>query len=650
MVVVKLELLIIHKIQVEWGSYLIPILVFSPFSFIFLLKEYYLSLIVRLQMKYLVAIFLFCLTLSSVGQSQNEKLAYQYFASKQYEKAAVLYKDLHKDQTLKKYYAPLLKSYLFLERFKEAEKLVKRQIKKNPERIEYRIDQGLVYEQWGKESKANKAYENTIDDLMPNVNTILSVGNAFYKNGKYDYAVKAYKRGSKLLDGDYPFSFELAKVYEAQGNLTKMSQSLLEVMDFGDAYLESVKSALSTLFADDVSGKRKKVLQKELLSKVQKNPSNNGLTELLIWFYLQEEKFNAALIHSKAMDKRNEEDGSRIIKLADVCVQNDEYSIAIKAYQYLLGKDDESYYSRRARVELVKTLNLKLEKDPNSNQDDVLELCKNYKEALLELGENSFTIDLMRGYAKILAFRLNQVDDAKTFLNKCIGMKRAKKTDVAKCKIALGDIYVMEDEVWEAALLYGQVNQDFKEDQIGHEAKLRSAKAYFYTGEFEWSKAQLDVLKASTTKLISNDAMLLSILISDNTAMDTSTVPLEMFAQADLYYFQQKDSFVLDIADSIVSKFPENLTLLDDVYFLKAKVYVKQKNWKLALENYQKAVDFEDLLKDDALFEMGVIYEKILNQPNEALKCFERIVLEHEDSIYSIEARKHYRRLRGDRI
>lgn len=614
------------------------------------MKEYYLSAIVRLEMKYSIILVLFLSSLISFSQDQNEKLAYQYFAGKQYEKAVVLYADLHKDEALKRYYDPLLQSYLFLERYKEAEKLVKKQIKAFPEHIELRIDQGLVYEQWGKESKSKKAYDNTIDDLIQNVNTILSVGNAFYKLGKYEYAIKTYKKGSKLLDGNYPFSFELAKVYEAQGNLTKMSQSLLGVMEFGDEYLESVKNALSTMLVDDVSGKRRRVFQKELLVKVQKDPSNNGLTELLIWFYLQEKKFNAALLHSKAMDKRNDEGGSRIIELADICVQNKEYGIAIKGYQYLLDKKDDSYYSRRARVELVKTLNLKLENDPNSNQDDVLQLANNYKEALLELGENAYTVDLMRGYAHLLAFRLNKVVEAKAYLNQCIAMKRAKTTAKAHCKIELGDIYVMEDEVWEAALLYGQVNQDFKEDEIGHEAKLRAAKAYFYVGEFEWSKAQLDVLKASTTKLISNDAMILSIIISDNLAMDTSTAALQMYAKADLYYFQQKDSLVLDLCDTILSRFPDNLTLLDDVYFMKAKVFEKQKKWQKAIENYQKAVDFQDLLKDDALFEMGVIYEKILYQNDKALKCFEMIVLEHEDSIYSIEARKHFRRLRGDRI
>jgi tetratricopeptide (TPR) repeat protein len=595
------------------------------------------------------AIFLF-ISAIVFGQSQNEKLAYQYFSGKQFEKAVILYADLHKKEALSKFYTPLLKSYLFLERFKDAEKLVKRHAKKNPERIDLGIDLGYVYEQWGKLKKAKKSYENTIDEMLPNTNVILNVGNGFYKRGKYEYAIKAYLKGKKLLDGDYPFAFELAKVYEAQGNITKVSQSLIGILDFGEAYLESVKNALSTFFTGNSNEKRKKVVQKELLSKIQRNPDNIGLSELLIWFYLQDKKFNSAFIHSKALDKRNDERGRRMMKLASICVQNKAYKVAVKSYQYLIDKGDNSNYYRTARLDLVKVLNLKLVEDPSSSIEDVEHLRKSYKDALGELGENAFTIDLMRGYAHMLAFNLGETTEAKEYLNKCIGLQRAKKTQRAKCKIELADIYVVENEVWEAVLLYGQVNQDFKDDEIGHSAKLKSAKAYYYTGEFEWAKAQLDVLKASTTKLISNDAMQLSILISDNLAIDTSTVPLKMYAQADLYSYQKNDSMALDYCDSILAKFPKNATLLDDVYFLKAKIKIRNKQWELAIANFQKAVDYQDLLKDDALFEMGMIYDKILKQPEKALSCFEAIILEHEDSIYSIEARKHFRRLRGDKI
>ena len=265
-----------------------------------------------------------------------------------------------------------------------------------------------------------------------------------------------------------------------------------------------------------------------------------------------------------------------------------------------------------------------------------------------ELGRNAYTIDLIAGYAQILAFKLNQTEKAKQELESALKIARAQPQEIANCKLILGDIYVKENEVWEAALLYGQVNQDFKEDIIGHKAKLRTAKAYFYTGEFEWAKSQLDVLKASTTKLIANDALQLSVLISDNLGMDTSTAALKIYALADLYKFQNNDSLAILACNNVLDSFPENITLLDDAYFMKAKIYTQNKKWDLALESYQKAVEYNDLLKDDALFEMGVIYQNILNSPDKAIKCFEEIVLEHQDSFYSVEARKNYRTLRGD--
>jgi hypothetical protein len=44
----------------------------------------------------------------------------------------------------------------------------------------------------------------------------------------------------------------------------------------------------------------------------------------------------------------------------------------------------------------------------------------------------------------------------------------------------------------------------------------------YYTGDFNWARRQLDILKAATTQLIANDALNLSLLISDNLNADSS--------------------------------------------------------------------------------------------------------------------------------
>ena len=111
---------------------------------------------------------------------------------------------------------------------------------------------------------------------------------------------------------------------------------------------------------------------------------------------------------------------------------------------------------------------------------------------------------------------------------------------MAECKIQYADILLLSDKIWDALLYYSQVENDFKESPIGHRAKFKRAKIAYYQGDFNWAQAQLDVLKSSTSKLISNDAMDLSLLITDNYNLDTIDKPMIQFAKGDLLCFQKK--------------------------------------------------------------------------------------------------------------
>ena len=82
-------------------------------------------------MRHTCIVLLFLIANLGYTQSQEEQLAYQYFSNKQYEKAIVIYKNLYKESPKREFYESLITSYLFLERYKEAEKLVKNYIKKN---------------------------------------------------------------------------------------------------------------------------------------------------------------------------------------------------------------------------------------------------------------------------------------------------------------------------------------------------------------------------------------------------------------------------------------------------------------------------------------------------------------------------------------
>ena len=92
-------------------------------------------------------------------------------------------------------------------------------------------------------------------------------------------------------------------------------------------------------------------------------------------------------------------------------------------------------------------------------------------------------------------------------------------------------------------MYYSQVEKDFKHEVIGQEAKFKKIKIDYYTGKFNWAQAQLNILKQSTSKLIANNAMELSLLISDNLNLDTTQLTLQIYANAELLIFQNKYNF-----------------------------------------------------------------------------------------------------------
>jgi tetratricopeptide (TPR) repeat protein len=229
-------------------------------------------------------------------------------------------------------------------------------------------------------------------------------------------------------------------------------------------------------------------------------------------------------------------------------------------------------------------------------------------------------------------------------------MPRVDRILQANCKLELADFYIMKGEVWEALLLYGQVDIDFLQEPLGQEAKFRNAKLSYYLGEFEWAKAQLDILKSATTQLIANNALELSLLIQDNT-VDSILEPLQLFAQADLFFVQKNYTRSLEILDSLLLLYPKHV-LTDDILFKKAQIYASNKLFEKAATYYQQVYqEFgSDILGDNALYQLAKLNQKQLNNPKEALKYYETFLNNYSGSFFLTDCRKQYRLLRGDLI
>ena len=593
--------------------------------------------------------FIFIAATSFAQDNVEQNLAFQYYQEGEYEKAVDLFEELYnKDPGSNVFYRYLYNSLIYTKRYEELEKIIKKNIKKSPENLSHVVDLGNLYIQQGNLSKGKAQFNEAVKELQPNETQIIQLANSFINYKEFGLAAETYEKGQKLTGDSYLFSLELAELYEQLDEAKKSIGYYLNYLDMNSKDVQSVKNQLQSViykkpFADE--------FQSQLLSRIQKYPQIIVYPELLIWHYIQQQKFKAALIQSKALDKRLNENGYRLINLARVAEKEKDYDTAIESYQYVIGRGKGGALYMKARQELLATYKSKITSSLDYTQEDLVKLDTEFDKFIDEFGVNRNTANTIREKAQLQAFYLDNYDEAISLLEDLLNYPQIDKQLKGEFKLELGDFYIMKGEIWESALLYGQVDKEFKDEPLGEMARFKNAKLSYYKSEFEWAQAQLDVLKASTSELISNDALHLSVFIMDNLGLDTTLYPMQMFAKADLLYYQNKLDDALSTLDSVTRIFPDH-SLADDIYYTKANIYIKKQDWAQAAKYLQKVIDqfSDDLLGDDATFSLAEIYQYKLNDKEKAQQLYQDLIFKYKDSIYLVESRKRYRGLRGDQL
>jgi tetratricopeptide (TPR) repeat protein len=581
----------------------------------------------------------------------DEQLAAQYFQQNDFEKAILYYEKLYRRQPTDYYYEQLFKSHVGLNDLEAAEKLVKEHSKRRNDDPRFPIDLGSLYRMAGQNDKAAKEFDKALKLIKPDQGSIRQVANAFTRVNELDLALAAYDRGHKILKDGQSFHFEMANIHAMKGDVQKMVTAFMDLLASNEAYLQSVQNSLSRYMDFETADQRSEILRTELLRRIQKDPQRTIFNELLVWMYIQQQDLQAAFIQSKALDKRLDEGGLRLMELARIALANADFGTAFKCYEYVLGLSRNDNVYIQARIGAVKTRYAQLTTTPEPARADLEDLDQRAMNTIQELGLNKQTIDLLRDRAQLKAFYLNDHQGAIGLLEEGIRLGQIDPKTRAQLKLDLGDVHLLNGDIWEASLLYSQVDLDFKYDVIGHEARLRNAKVSFYAGDFLWSQAQLQVLKASTSKLIANDAMELSLRITDNLGLDSNATPLSFFARAELLRFQHRYDEALAVLDSLNTEYPIH-SLGDDVLYERFRIAYARHQYTTAAGHLEKLLELYplDILVDNALIDLGRLYEDKLEDPEKAKQFYERLLFEQTGSIFVPEARERFRRMRGDKL
>ena len=591
-----------------------------------------------------------CMLISffAIAQKDEQNLAFQYYVNGEYNKAISIYQELNKERFSVAHYNPYFSSLLKTEQYKKAEKLAKKVAKIYPNSLSYQLEVGIAQQKGGNTKKADRTLKKIFENLTGQKSQAINLANTFRRYEMYGDALRVYLLSQKLNDKSN-FGTQKAQLYADLDNMDLMIVEYLDELKRNPKQKKMIFAKIQFFLNNDgiKSESNYQLVKKQLLPFVRQEQYRTDFSELLIWLFMQNAQYEMAFRQAKSLDKRTDASGDRVFDLAETFLDKQYYDLAIKAYEHVIQKGINNLLFIDANINKLyaKTKSLKSKNKDFSLLDD------EYKSLIEQLGESKSTVLLLSNYAHFKAFYMHDLLAAETILLSAMDVIGIDKYDLAECKLEYADVQLLLGNIWESLLYYSQVEKDFKENPIGHQAKLRRAKIAYYQGDFNWAQAQLGILKASTSKLIANDAMDLSLLIIDNLNLDTSTVAMKIFATADLLFYQQRYAEAIAKYDSVITVFPGH-TLSDEIYMRKAEIYMQLNNTDMVLKMYSKIVtDWNyDILADDALYKMAKLYDKTLINPGKAMELYERIMLEHNSSIFVAEARKRFRFLRGDNL
>ncbi|MCD0487711.1 hypothetical protein LPB86_05695 [Pedobacter sp. MC2016-14] len=508
------------------------------------------------------------------------------------------------------------------------------------------IDKVVLLRRAGKEPDAKKATAVFLNNLPKDEFQIRELAGYCFQSQSVDLAISIFLEGRKILQNNQAFAYELLRIYQLKKDKNMLAEEFINALETMPEMLIETPTILGSTFETKTDYQ---ILEPALLKKIKKKPNDETYYKLLIWNYLQQQNYESALTQLIAQDKRIHGEGAPLYNAISSFVAGQAYATATKAYQYLLSKGKENEYYLNAKVELI---NLRFKQLESSTSNAAIrDLATQYESIFNEYGKNLQTLFAIKKWAYLQGWYLNNAGLAQKAIEEALLIPGISGSENASLKLDLGDIYILNEQPWEAFLVYEQVATKHETEPIGSEARFKATKLSFYQGNFVYSKSQADVLKASTSQLIANDALNLSLLISDNLQTATDSLALKMYASAELLVFERKTAQAIIKLDSISTAYPGN-SLLDDILMLKSKIYINASEFRKAelLLKELIANQSNSIWVDDAIFTLAGLYEQKLNNPEEAKALYQKLINDFPGSMFTAEARKLFRKLRGDNI
>jgi tetratricopeptide (TPR) repeat protein len=578
---------------------------------------------------------------SLIGFSQNEQLAQYYYDKGDFEKAKISYEELLQSVPQNyQYFIRTIDCYQQLNQFEVAEKAIQTRLDKYKQ-SSLLVEMGYNFKIQQQDEKAQKYFEQALAKIKSNPNEVYGIANSFEKKVLLEYALQAYQTAVQLQP-NFNFNYQMGLLYGQLGNTDMMISTFLDEAFARQESTILIQNQFSRFMTDEGDAGFSANLCKALITRTQQN-QDLYWNQFLSWFYIQQREFGKAFIQEKAIYKRNPESLNMIINLAQLAIDEKDDTTATTILEFVLENTTEIELLVQANSYLMQ---LKIDTMPEKEWETIeLELSA----LLTKYGISPFTLSLQLMQAHFLTFNLKKPEAGKAIVRTALELQ-LDEYETAQAKMELADILLYEAKFNQALLYYSQIENDLKNDAVAHEASLKAAKTSYFKTDLEWALKQFKELKSASTQLIANDALEYFLLINDNTVADSTQLALKAFAKADYLEYQNRNQEAIQAFQAILKQFKgQEIEAVTNLRL--GRIYEKTGDFSLALAQYQSIIEqhSDGIYVDEALYFSAEIYKNQLQLLDNAKPLYEKIIFNHQDSIYFVEARRKFRELRGDK-
>lgn len=595
-------------------------------------------------MKLTVLLFILLFPLLALAQQSDSQIAYNYYNNKEYSKAAEYFLQLYERTHSRNYLDFHIISLINGKEYDKAETTLKKYIKTDESNKEYLINLGYVYEQQGNMNKAEDCFDKAVKKLIPYQNDITNVANCFRNILAYDWATKTYLKGRELLKQPNAFLSELGDNYMMARDYGQMTNLFFQSLEIKPGEINNITSKLRFARTYDVGGNVDMLLE-DRLAIIFKNPKYNPVfDELAVWLALQKNDYTKAFSHAVLLNTKSENKINIYIDIAREASTSKQYTVALNAYNKVLekGKANNDFYNIAEKEILsCKYAEIQDRLPDHIQYRNLADECEKY---MKETGYTTGNIDIITMLSDIYAYQLNLPDSSNQILQKGGNIPRLDNRTSSAIKSKRADLLAFMDNPWEATILYTQIEKANPNNDVGYEAKLKKAFLAYYAGDLLWAKAQFDVLKGSTSKLISNDAIKMSHFINNNYEEDSDNEQMLRTAEAEYLIYKKREVEAKLVLDSIMTAAVPGIA--DYAALQKAQLLISEFNYNdaesilIKLKNTSEQI----YIKAEAIYELAGLKARTSAIP-EAMELYKSLVSDYPGSVYSIDAGRLYREL-----